>query len=430
MPGPRSQLAFKQTLAQLPAERLDVLSSLTDEIFTGFSALKVFDSDSLVDLAMKGRYLKPEVLVCGESNAGKSTLLDRIFNFKASRKTNFRSFGASHVPGSTRTIRRYNIGRCCVVVDTPGYGYIDSRGLSRSTRFDLAQNTVLTHRYIAAMSGSLLHQVYLMSPASSSGLNENDQQIINICRRYGTPVTVLLSKTDLVSLSGLHRALLTVKDQDPDIDVIPVSSADASSIHDLRLDIMNAVTRWLPIESMTVEKLQELEHGENMPTPDDIARVTRAHPRNLTTGEEAVLREQSTGIHKDHAKMLRLASRSDRLVYDEIDQLRTTENPDHQPYHEKRGSRGRSRLNDATGQVDTDAFIHPAVALQRMDGYKSYGGKRGKAKAPPALKKDAFGQGIDVSNSNFTDRTREPGTQRKGRPRSGRSGFHSNAARA
>ena len=58
----------------------------------------------------------PEIAFAGNSNVGKSSLLNALMNRKSLART-------SSQPGKTQTINFYNINDCMYLVDLPGYGY-------------------------------------------------------------------------------------------------------------------------------------------------------------------------------------------------------------------------------------------------------------------------------------------------------------------
>ncbi|MBQ7935786.1 MAG: YihA family ribosome biogenesis GTP-binding protein [Clostridia bacterium] len=58
----------------------------------------------------------PEVLFCGRSNVGKSSMINCLLGRKSMART-------SEKPGKTATINYYEIDRKLFLVDLPGYGY-------------------------------------------------------------------------------------------------------------------------------------------------------------------------------------------------------------------------------------------------------------------------------------------------------------------
>lgn len=61
-------------------------------------------------------YDLPEIVFCGKSNVGKSTLLNRLLGRRALART-------SSKPGKTAQINYFRIDNTCYFVDLPGYGY-------------------------------------------------------------------------------------------------------------------------------------------------------------------------------------------------------------------------------------------------------------------------------------------------------------------
>ena len=59
---------------------------------------------------------KPEFVMAGRSNVGKSSFINAFVNRKNFART-------SSTPGKTRTINFYNINERFYLVDLPGYGY-------------------------------------------------------------------------------------------------------------------------------------------------------------------------------------------------------------------------------------------------------------------------------------------------------------------
>lgn len=58
----------------------------------------------------------PEIVFCGKSNVGKSTILNCLLGRKALART-------SSKPGKTAQINYFRIDESCYFVDLPGYGY-------------------------------------------------------------------------------------------------------------------------------------------------------------------------------------------------------------------------------------------------------------------------------------------------------------------
>ena len=57
-----------------------------------------------------------EVVFCGRSNVGKSSLINKLCNRKSLARV-------SSTPGKTTTVNFFSVGEGYVLVDLPGYGY-------------------------------------------------------------------------------------------------------------------------------------------------------------------------------------------------------------------------------------------------------------------------------------------------------------------
>ena len=58
----------------------------------------------------------PEIVFCGKSNVGKSSILNSLLGRKALART-------SSKPGKTAQINYFRVDKTCYFVDLPGYGY-------------------------------------------------------------------------------------------------------------------------------------------------------------------------------------------------------------------------------------------------------------------------------------------------------------------
>ncbi|MGE5680703.1 MAG: ribosome biogenesis GTP-binding protein YihA/YsxC [Bacillota bacterium] len=59
---------------------------------------------------------RPEIVICGRSNVGKSSFINSLFNRKNLAKT-------SSIPGKTRSLNFYMVDGSFYFVDLPGFGY-------------------------------------------------------------------------------------------------------------------------------------------------------------------------------------------------------------------------------------------------------------------------------------------------------------------
>ncbi len=81
---------------------------------------------------------KPEFLLVGRSNVGKSSFINTLINRK-----NFARTSAN--PGKTQTINFYLVNDAFYLVDAPGYGFANL-GKSKKKKFGLMMEDYLTNR--------------------------------------------------------------------------------------------------------------------------------------------------------------------------------------------------------------------------------------------------------------------------------------------
>ena len=83
---------------------------------------------------------KPEFVLAGRSNVGKSSFINTLLQRKSFART-------SSTPGKTRTINFYSVNDSFYLVDLPGYGYaatgpVEQEKWDRMIRRYLEQGTV------------------------------------------------------------------------------------------------------------------------------------------------------------------------------------------------------------------------------------------------------------------------------------------------
>src|SRR5674476_859668 len=71
---------------------------------------------SVFNISQIPEFVKPEIILCGRSNVGKSSFINSLFNRKDLAKI-------SSTPGKTRSINYYLINEKFYIVDLPGFGY-------------------------------------------------------------------------------------------------------------------------------------------------------------------------------------------------------------------------------------------------------------------------------------------------------------------
>ena len=132
----------------------------------------------------------PEVILCGRSNVGKSSLINSLFNKKKLAKT-------SSTPGKTRSVNYYLIDDKFYLVDLPGFGYAK---ISKEER-----------EYWASIVAGYLDRAKNISIAfhlidSRHKPTELDMKLNELLKFHKLPYIVILSKVDKLKQSEISAA--------------------------------------------------------------------------------------------------------------------------------------------------------------------------------------------------------------------------------
>ena len=128
---------------------------------------------------------KPEFLMLGRSNVGKSSFINALINKKNLART-------SAKPGKTQTLNFYEIDDLCYLVDVPGYGYAAVSN-KKQEKFG-----IMIEEYI--MNRPNLKHVFLLIDYRHKP-TENDLIMYDFLKYYNLPVTVVCTKYDKVKKS-------------------------------------------------------------------------------------------------------------------------------------------------------------------------------------------------------------------------------------
>ena len=128
---------------------------------------------------------KPEFLLVGRSNVGKSSFINTLINRKNYART-------SATPGKTQTINFYLVNEQFYLVDAPGYGYA-SVNKKKQKKFGLMMEDYLTNR-------SNLKQVFMLVDFRHK-LTNDDIMMYNFLKYYKLPVTIVATKVDKIPIT-------------------------------------------------------------------------------------------------------------------------------------------------------------------------------------------------------------------------------------
>ena len=159
-----------------------------------------------------------EVVLCGRSNAGKSTSLNRLTeNSKLAR--------TSKTPGRTTEINFFRVDAQLRLLDLPGYGYAKSQKKNASM-WDKFMSDYFSKRK------SLKAAVLFMDIRHP--LKELDLQIIELCRKNAIDLIPVLTKSDKLSNQKIALAKKNVSSFLAINEIINVSINDNKGFQRLR----------------------------------------------------------------------------------------------------------------------------------------------------------------------------------------------------
>lgn len=136
-----------------------------------------------------------EVAFAGRSNAGKSSVLNKICNRKNLAK-------ASKTPGRTQLINFFSVSAQRRLVDLPGYGY------AKASQTKQRQWAELLEQYFYQRQ-TLTGTVLVMDVRHP--LQKIDQTMLDWCISQGRELHILLNKADKLSRNQSHSQLHTVE---------------------------------------------------------------------------------------------------------------------------------------------------------------------------------------------------------------------------
>ena len=142
---------------------------------------------------------KPEFLLVGRSNVGKSSFINTILGRKNLAYT-------SSKPGKTQTLNFYGVNDSFYLIDVPGYGYAT---VDKNTQ---AKFGMMIEEYLEKREQ--LKRVFMLVDFRHKP-TEDDLLMYNFLKYYNLPVTVIATKADKISGSKKEKNLKTLlKDLD------------------------------------------------------------------------------------------------------------------------------------------------------------------------------------------------------------------------
>jgi GTP-binding protein len=138
----------------------------------------------------------PEVLFCGRSNVGKSSMINCLLGRKSLART-------SEKPGKTATINYYEIDKKLFLVDLPGYGYarVSQAEKDKWARFMQAYFNYQSDKQLAVSLVDLRHKP-----------TEADIEMAAFLEQVGIPYWVVATKADKLSKAAVSENLKALEE--------------------------------------------------------------------------------------------------------------------------------------------------------------------------------------------------------------------------
>lgn len=152
----------------------------------------------------------PQVAMCGRSNVGKSSLINKLLNRKKLARV-------SAEPGKTVTVNCYDVDSSLYLVDLPGYGYA-KRSFSEREKWKK-----LIDRYFETPG----ERLYLQLVDLKVGLTKDDEAMVSFLTEMDMPFAVVCTKADKLNKTNKLKNLEAIRNNPlipEDAEVIAFSS--------------------------------------------------------------------------------------------------------------------------------------------------------------------------------------------------------------
>lgn len=152
----------------------------------------------------------PQIALCGRSNVGKSSLINKLLGRKSLARV-------SAEPGKTITVNYYEVDKTLYLVDLPGYGYA-KRSFSERNKWK-----ALIDKYFSLDSDIL----YLQLIDLKAGITKDDATMIDFLVQSELPFAIVCTKCDKLNKTNRTKNLEEIRANPlipEDVAIIPFSS--------------------------------------------------------------------------------------------------------------------------------------------------------------------------------------------------------------
>ena len=170
----------------------------------------------------------PEIAFAGRSNAGKSSVLNRLTGSRRTAKV-------SKSPGRTQLLNFFEVEGGGRLVDLPGYGYAKA-GKGAQADWQRTVNDYLSHREALAAVVLVMDIRHPMQPF--------DRELMDWAHPSEMPLLVLLNKADKLKRGAQSKALSQVRKAVADQPLTRVQTFSATTGQGLA-ELIKTLEGWL-----------------------------------------------------------------------------------------------------------------------------------------------------------------------------------------
>ncbi len=161
---------------------------------------------------------RPQVVLVGRSNVGKSSLINHVAGQKDLARV-------SATPGRTQTINLYDFDGRLYLVDLPGYGYAKASKQKRQAFEGLISDCLYDAENL---------RLVLVIIDARHGATDLDLEMLDFLETQGLPFAVVANKTDKLSKAQIIALINKLKDENPGAAVIAHSAVDKVGAGEIR----------------------------------------------------------------------------------------------------------------------------------------------------------------------------------------------------
>lgn len=161
----------------------------------------------------------PQVAMCGRSNVGKSSLINKLLNRKSLARV-------SAEPGKTITVNAYDVDGAVYLVDLPGYGY------AKRSFEDRNKWKQFIDKYFSLDADIL----FLLLVDLKVGLTKDDDVMLKYLVESELPFAIVTTKTDKLNKTNREKSIENILSHPgipADAAIIPFSSKTGEGVKDL-----------------------------------------------------------------------------------------------------------------------------------------------------------------------------------------------------